>query len=82
METNNKLLNIVYSESIIDYNYEKIVVDLKDKRNILELSKNNYKVYEIYKELISHDFMFYFHSGNKSYFIKRKLIKIFGKEMT
>ncbi|MBD5823730.1 XcbB/CpsF family capsular polysaccharide biosynthesis protein [Lactococcus petauri] len=75
METNNKLLNIVYSESIIDYNYEKIVVDLKDKRNILELSKNNYKVYEIYKELISHDFMFYFHSGNKSYFIKRKLIK-------
>ena len=37
METNNKLLNIVYSESIIDYNYEKIVVDLKDKRNILEL---------------------------------------------
>ncbi|MDG6136751.1 XcbB/CpsF family capsular polysaccharide biosynthesis protein [Lactococcus petauri] len=75
MENRKKLLNVTYSKAIFDYDYEKIALDLKDKRNILELSKENSMVYEIYKDLLSHDYMFYFQSGTKSYFIKRKLIK-------
>lgn len=75
MKKNEKIFNATVSQKIFNYEYEKISLDLKDKRNILELSKSDSKIYEIYKKLIANDFMFYFHSGTKSYFIKRKLIK-------
>lgn len=75
MENDVKILNISLEEKILDYDYDKIVIDIKNQENILKVSKTNIRIYSLYKALLSNDFMFYFHKGTKSYFIKRKLIQ-------
>lgn len=74
MENEEKTLRITYKKKIRDYNYVRIIVDLKNSKNIIALSKENEAFYNLYKDLLHNDFMFYFHHGTKSYFIKRKLV--------
>lgn len=74
MENEEKILRITYKKKIPHYNYERIVVNLKKTKNIIALSKENEIFYNLYKDLLANDFMFYFHKGTKSYFIKRKLV--------
>ena len=74
MKNEEKILRVTYKKKIRNYNYERIIVDLKNSKNIIALSKENEIFYNLYKDLLANDFMFYFHQGTKSYFIKRKLI--------
>lgn len=74
MKNKEKILRVTYKKKIRDYNYERIIVDLKNSKNIIALSIENEIFYNLYKDLLTNDFMFYFHQGTKSYFIKRKLI--------
>ncbi len=74
MENEEKILRIAYKKKIRDYNYDRIIVDLKNSKNIIALSIENEIVYNLYKNLLSNDFMFYYHQGTKSYFIKRQLV--------
>lgn len=75
MENEEKILRITYKQTITNYNFDKIIIDLENNENILKLSKKRPLLHKLYKELMKEDFMFYFHSGTKSYFVKRKLIK-------
>ena len=58
----------------IDWNADKIIIRTNSEINLLELATDNTNFYELYTSLLKHDYMFYFHAMEKSYFIKRKLI--------
>lgn len=74
MKNEEKSLRITYKKKIRHFNYERIIINLKSSKNIIALSKENEIFYNLYKDLLANDFMFYFHKGTKSYFIKRKLV--------
>lgn len=58
----------------IDWSVDKIIIRTNSELNLLELANDNVNFYGLYISLLKHDFMLYFHSAERSYFIKRKLI--------
>lgn len=55
--------------------YDKLVIDVKKNESLLWLAKNAKIYYNIYQKLLNHNYMLYMHTGRKSYFIKRHLLK-------
>ena len=41
MKNEEKILRVTYKKKIRNYNYERIIVDLKNSKNIIALSKEN-----------------------------------------
>ncbi|MGG8953058.1 accessory Sec system protein Asp2 [Staphylococcus ureilyticus] len=52
-----------------------IEVVLNSDKNIIELSRNNKKIYNLYKRLLKNDYILYFHKDGISKLYKRKFIK-------
>lgn len=66
---------------VFDFEKDKIVLDLKNDENIVQLSRKDEKIYEVYIELLKNDYMFYMHKNKESYFIKRnKLYTIWKRK--
>ncbi|MDU9349339.1 MULTISPECIES: XcbB/CpsF family capsular polysaccharide biosynthesis protein [Staphylococcus] len=64
----------------VDYDFEilgtkAIEVVLNSDKNIIELSRNNKKIYNLYKRLLKNDYILYFHKDGISKLYKRKFIK-------
>ncbi|WP_239257303.1 XcbB/CpsF family capsular polysaccharide biosynthesis protein [Listeria ilorinensis] len=72
MEQKENILVTTWKKKIEDLTFEKIIIELKDERNIIELARSEGRAYDLYKMLLRHDYMFYMHANRKSYFIKRK----------
>lgn len=68
------LLKIDFDKEIPHFEYEKIAINLKSPKNIILLSRNEKRFYDLYLKMLSNDYMFYMHSKESSYFIKRKLL--------
>lgn len=61
-----------HKEDVEKYvDFDKIIVDVKDNKNIISLARSEKHYYDLYIGLLSNDYMFYMHKGEKSYFIKR-----------
>lgn len=55
-----------------EYEKMKVVVKTFSNKNILELSRETQPILEMYKAILAHDYILYMHSGQSSYFIRRK----------
>lgn len=77
-EVTKKTLTIkelTYTTTLKKYlKYDKLVIDVKKGVSFLWLAKNETMYYNIYRELINNNYMFYMQAGQKSYFIKRHLV--------
>lgn len=68
------VLEIEFNQKIPNGNFDKVIINLKSKRNIIQLARSEKKFYDLYINMLQKDYMFYMHTNEKSYFIKRKLL--------
>lgn len=71
---NNGLKRTIVNLNKPSFNWDsdKIVVKTSTEENLLQLSRSNQDAYDIYIELLNHDYVLYMHQDQRSYFIKRE----------
>lgn len=62
-----------------DYSKDKIVVKTFQNDNLLILAQKFKNTYLMYKELLTNDYILYFHDKEQSFFCKRPLFKYLWK---
>lgn len=62
-----------------DYSKDKIVVKTFQNDNLLILAQKFKNTYLMYKELLTNDYILYFHNNEQSFFCKRPLFKYLWK---
>ncbi|WP_405076349.1 hypothetical protein ACI3EJ_02240 [Ligilactobacillus acidipiscis] len=71
---NNGLKRTIVNLNKPSFNWDsdKIVVKTSTEENLLQLSRSNQDAYDVYIELLNHDYVLYMHQDQRSYFIKRE----------
>ncbi|WP_436867810.1 accessory Sec system protein Asp2 [Mammaliicoccus sciuri] len=72
---NNKTIQRIYIDEVYELLNTRVVeVVLKTDKNIIQVSRDNKKVYDLYKNLLQNDYVLYYHANGISRLYKREFI--------